>query len=72
MPAGTFDGSLLSITKRAEARDNGDVIYEIEQSVSLSDWVVVVSDDPESATISHSLPTGQTRVYVRLKVTQVP
>ena len=72
VPAGTFDGNQLSFTKGAEARDNGDVIYEIEQSVDLSVWVVVVFDDPGSATISHALPTGQSTVFARLKVTQVP
>jgi len=72
VPAGTFDGSQLSFAKGIEAMANGDVTYEIEQSSDLSGWMVVVSDDPESPTISYILPSGQTKEFARLKITQLP
>lgn len=72
VPAGTFDGSLLSFTKGTEAKANGDVTYEIEQSSDLSEWVVVVPHHAESLEISHTLPSGQTKEFARLKITQLP
>lgn len=72
VPAGTFDGSLLSFTKGTEAKANGDVTYEIEQSSDLSEWVIVVPNNSESSDISHTLPSGQPKVFARLKITQVP
>jgi hypothetical protein len=69
---GTFDGHLLSFTKSAEARINGDVIFEIEQTLDFSGWQVVVFDDPDAATISYALPVGVPKAFARLKVTQVP
>jgi autotransporter-associated beta strand protein len=71
-PAGTFDGSQLTFVKGAEAKANGDVTFEIEKSTNLSDWVVVVPNDPPSPIISYTLPSGQPREFARLKVTQVP
>jgi autotransporter-associated beta strand protein len=71
-PVGTFDGSLLSFTKGIEAKTNGDVIYEIEQSTNLSGWVVVVSNNPVSSDISYTLPSGQAKEFARLKITQLP
>lgn len=72
VPAGTFDGSLLSYIKGLDARANGDVTYEIEQSINLSAWTVVTPNNPESGAISYSLAPGQPKAFVRLKVTQVP
>jgi hypothetical protein len=72
VPPGTFDGSLLSFTKGTEAKANGDVTYEIEQSTTLGGWTVVVPDAPASATISYTLPSGQPKVFARLKITQIP
>lgn len=72
VPAGTLDGSLLSFTKGTEAKANGDVTYEIEQSSDLSEWVVVVPHNSESLDISHTLPSGQTKEFARLKITQLP
>ena len=72
VPPGTFNGSLLSFTKGIEAKANGDVTYEIEQSTTLGGWIVVVPNAPASATISYTLPSGQPKVFARLKVTQIP
>jgi autotransporter-associated beta strand protein len=72
VPPGAFDGSQLSFTKGTEAKANGDVTYEIEQSSTLTGWVVVVPNNPASSGISYTLPSGQTRDFARLKVTQLP
>jgi hypothetical protein len=72
VPAGTFDGNLLSFTKGAEAYANGDVTYEIEQSTDLSEWIVVVPNNHLSPTISRTLPSGQPKEFARLKITQIP
>jgi len=72
VPAGTFDGSLLSFTKGAEAKANGDVTFEIEQSYDLSEWVVVVPHNSEASEISYTLPIAQPKVFARLKITQIP
>jgi hypothetical protein len=69
---GSFVGGLLSFTKGTEAKANGDVTYEIEQSTTLGGWSVVVPNAPASATISYTLPTGQPKVFARLKITQTP
>jgi autotransporter-associated beta strand protein len=72
VPPGSFNGSLLSFTKGTEAKANGDLTYEIEQSSDLSEWVVVVPHNAESLEISHTLPSGLTKEFARLKVTQLP
>ncbi len=72
VPPGTFNGSLLSFNKGAEAMANGDVTYEIEQSTTLGGWTVVVPNAPASATISYTLPSGQPKEFARLKITQIP
>ena len=72
VPAGTFDGSQLSFTKGTQANANGDVTYEIEQSSTLTGWVVVVPNNPASPSISYTLPSGQSREFARLKITQIP
>jgi hypothetical protein len=72
VPPGTFNGSLLSFNKGAEAKANGDVTYEIEQSTTLGGWTVVVPNAPASATISYTLPSGQPKEFARLKITQIP
>jgi len=72
VPAGIFDGSLLSFTKGVEAKTNGDVTYEIEQSSDLTEWVVVVPHNSEASEISYTLPSAQAKVFARIKITQVP
>ncbi len=73
--AGTFNGSLLSFTKRAEAVTNGDVTYVIQESDDLGTidlWQAVTPTTNNSTTISYTLPPGDPRKFARLVVTQVP
>lgn len=69
---GTFIGGTLSFTKGTEAKANGDVTYEIEESTTLGSWTVVVPNAPAEPTISHTLPAGQPKQFARLKITQIP
>ncbi|MCX6875336.1 MAG: GDSL-type esterase/lipase family protein [Verrucomicrobia bacterium] len=69
---GTLTGNLLSFTKGTAARNNGDVTYAIETSPNLQDpWTTVVTHatgNPDPS-ISYLLPTGQGKIFARLKVT---
>lgn len=76
-PAGTFAAGVVTFAKGSAALANNDVIYEIEESndLGISDpWTTVVTEGPSDDTpdISYMLPTGQQKVFTRLKVTQVP
>ena len=70
---GTFSGNLLTFTKRQDAIDNGDVTYVIETSTSLAalSWMPQVTHNPGNTdgTISYTLPSGQGKIFARLKVT---
>lgn len=73
--AGTFNGSLLSFAKRAEAVTNGDVTYVIQESDDLGAvdlWQAVTPTTNDSTTISYTLPSGGPRKFARLLITQVP
>lgn len=75
-PAGTFDGSSVSFTKGADAITNGDVQWVIEESDDLGvtdAWEAVVTHLAGDATptISYTLPTGETKKFVRLNATEV-
>lgn len=74
VPAGTFAGGILTFTKGTDARTNGDVNYVIETSTDLVIWSPQVTQNAPnaSATITYTLPTGQPKVFGRLKVTQIP
>ena len=72
VPAGVFNGSQLSFIKGAEAKANGDVTYEIEHSSGLSEWLVAVPHDPDALELSYTLPSGQPKIFARLKISQVP
>lgn len=74
VPAGTFTGSLLSFTKGTDAIANGDVIWVIEESTGLISWSPAVTQPAGNSapSISYTLPTEQSKVFARLKVTQVP
>jgi hypothetical protein len=69
---GSFSGNTLSFTKRAEAVANGDVSYAIEISTTLApdSWTAQTSPPAtdNSTTISFTLPTGQGRVFARLRI----
>jgi autotransporter-associated beta strand protein len=69
-PAGVMSGNTITFTKGADAIANGDVSWVIEQSSNLGSWTPVVAQaaGDASPTISHSLPTGQPKVFARLKV----
>lgn len=70
---GTFISNQLSFTKRQDAIDNGDVTYVIETSTTLAtnSWVPQVTHNPGNTdgTISYTLPSGQGKIFARLKVT---
>jgi Bacterial Ig-like domain len=68
---GTFTSGTLSFTKGTEALTNGDLTYVIETSTDLSTWTPVVTQaaGDTSTTISYTLPTGQSKIFARLKVT---
>jgi autotransporter-associated beta strand protein len=72
VPPGTFSGSLLSFTKGIEAKANGDVTFEIEESTTLGGWIVVVPHAPANPTISYTLPSGRPKEFARLKINQTP
>jgi fibronectin-binding autotransporter adhesin len=69
-PAGTLASGTVIYTKGADAIANGDVSWVIEQSINLSTWSPMVTQAAGSAspTISYTLPTGQSKVFTRLKV----
>ena len=68
--AGTFTSGTVTYTKGADAIANEDVSWVIEQSINLSSWTPVVTQAAGNAstTISYTLPTGQSKVFTRLKV----
>lgn len=74
--AGSFDGSVLSFTKRGEAVTNGDVTYQIETSPNLLDpWTptsYVLPDVNDDITISYTLPPRLSKIFARLVVTSNP
>ncbi|NQX00198.1 autotransporter-associated beta strand repeat-containing protein, partial [bacterium] len=74
VPAGTFSGSLLSFNKGADAIANSDVVWVIEESTGLTSWSPAVTQPAGNSalSISYMLPTGQPKIFARLKVTQVP
>ena len=68
---GTLTGNVLSFAKRADAVANGDVSYAIETSPNLQNpWTTVTPDVNDPGTISYTLPSGQGKIFARLKVTQ--
>jgi len=67
---GTLTAKLLGFTKRAEAVANGDVTYTIETSPDLQNpWTTGTPDVNDGTTISYTLPTGENKIFARLKVT---
>lgn len=70
--AGTLAGNVVSFSKNPLAVSNGDVTYAIEQSSTLGvapdPWTVVVPTANDSSTISYTLPTGQAKVFTRLRI----
>jgi autotransporter-associated beta strand protein len=71
---GTLSGNVLTFTKGSDAVANGDVNFMIEESGDLVSWSAVVTQNAPDASpsISYTLPTGRSKEFVRLKVTQTP
>ncbi len=74
---GVYSGTTLTFTKGAEAKVNGDVIYQIETSTTLgvapSPWTVDVANVTNGAdTIAIAFPIGPVKNFARLKVTLLP
>lgn len=73
---GTFNGTLLSFTKRTEAAADGKISYVIQESddLGVTDvWTEVGSYAANNATtISFTLPSGLPKIFARLMVTQAP
>jgi hypothetical protein len=73
---GSYTGGLLSFTKRADAVSNGDAAYIIETSSTLAagSWTAQVTHTPPNATnpITYTLPTGQGKIFARLRVVIAP
>jgi|GEM_PF-2147622 len=68
---GTFNGSLLTYTKRQAAINNQDVTYVIETSPNLlPPWTTQVTQAPGNAepTISYTLPASLGKMFARLRV----
>jgi autotransporter-associated beta strand protein len=73
LPAGTYATGSVSFSKGADAVTNGDVTWAIEESDDLGvtdAWATVTPTVNDASTISYTLPTGKTTVFVRLVVGQ--
>jgi len=77
-PAGTLSGSTLSFTKGAMAKADSNLVYSIEESTDLTTWTAPTGSSPSGSvsnltnTITYTFPSGQTKVFARLKVVQTP
>ena len=71
---GTFAGNTLTFTKRPDAITNADVSWIIETSQSLApdSWTPAVTQNPGNTdpSIFYTLPTGQGKVFGRLKIAE--
>jgi autotransporter-associated beta strand protein len=71
---GTFAGNTLTYTKRPDAITNADVSWIIETSQTLApgSWTPAVTHNPGNTdpSIFHTLPTGQGKVFGRLKIAE--
>ncbi|MCP5532378.1 MAG: autotransporter-associated beta strand repeat-containing protein [Akkermansiaceae bacterium] len=68
---GTFDGTTLGFTKRAEAVANGDVTYLIEESDDLGildPWTEITPVVNDGTSVSADLPKTGPAGFARLKV----
>ncbi len=73
-PAGTHSGGSLSFTKGTMAKADSNIAYSIEESTDLATWGAPTLGTATNGanTISYTFPSGQTKVFARLKVTQTP
>jgi len=72
-PAGTHSGSSLSFTKGTMAKGDSNIAYAIEESTDLVTWgSPTLGSVSYGDTITYTYPSGQTKVFARLKVVQTP
>ena len=73
-PAGSVSSGTLTFEKGTMAQGDGNLAYSIEESPDLVTWTTQsgpsVSNGPTA--ITYTFPTGQTKVFARLKVIQTP
>jgi hypothetical protein len=69
---GTNSGGVLSFSKGRVASANGDLIYQIEASADLAGWIPVTPTVDDDGTISSALSAGETRKFLRLRITLEP
>jgi len=67
---GTLENGTLTFSKRPVAVENGDVTWTIETSntLAIGSWTTVTPDINDPGTISYTLPTGEGRIFARLRV----
>ncbi len=72
-PAGTHSGSSLSFTKGTMAKGDSNIAYAIEESTDLVTWgSPTLGSVSYGDTITYTYPSGQAKVFARLKVVQTP
>lgn len=74
VPAGTLEEGVLTFIKGTDAIASFEVGWVIQQSTDLSTWTDAVTQAAgnPAASISYTLPTGQGKVFARLKAVQTP
>jgi len=72
-PAGTHTGSSLTFTKGTMAKADSNLTYSIEESTDLATWgAPTLGSVSYGDTITYTYPSGQSKVFARLKVVQTP
>jgi len=77
-PAGTLSSGTLTFSKGDMAQGDSNLTYSIEESTDLVTWTTPTGTSPSGTVsnaptyISYSFPTGQSKVFARLKVVQTP
>jgi len=72
-PVGTHSGSTLTFTKGTMAKGDSNIAYAIQESTDLVTWgTPTLGSVSYGDTITYTYPSGQTKVFARLKVVQTP
>jgi len=70
LPPGSMVGKVVTFTKGPDAKNDPAITYIIEQSISLSVWNEVVTDNnPSNPTVTFTL-SAQPKDFARLKIKQ--
>ena len=75
-PPGTLSGNTLTFSKGTMAKADSKLLFSIEESTDLITWTAPTGTPPSGTavdgadTISYTFTSGQTQVFVRLKVIQ--